>query len=75
MDFKVADLRKKFNKLKFNAKTKTDKLNSLMKEYEKVVRLNAEMVRQVDQNFSHSIYDWPSLLKSRCTHYCQPHTE
>ena len=45
MDFKVADLRKKLNKLKFVATTKTDELNKLMKEYEKVVRLNAEMVR------------------------------
>jgi hypothetical protein len=47
MDFKVADLRKKLNKLKFTASTKTDKLNALMKEYEKVVRLNAEMVSKI----------------------------
>jgi hypothetical protein len=40
MDFKVADLRKKLNKLKYNAATKTDKLNALMKEYEKVDIVN-----------------------------------
>ena len=45
LDYKVADLHKKLNKLKFSATSKTEKLNSLMKEYEKVVRLNAEMVR------------------------------
>jgi len=45
MDHKVADLRKKLNKLKFVTSTKKDKLKGLMKEYEKVVRLNTEMVK------------------------------
>jgi chromosome segregation ATPase len=43
MDFKVADLRKKLNKLKFETKEKTDRIARLMKDYEKVVNLNAEM--------------------------------
>ena len=48
MDYKVADLRKQLNKLKFITKTKTDKIDSLMKEYEKVVNINAEMEKAED---------------------------
>ena len=56
MDFKVADLRKKLNKLKFVDTTKTDELNKLMKEYEKVVRLNAEMVRYLFASVSPAVH-------------------
>ena len=45
MDYKVADLRKKLNKLKFETSTKTDRIARLMKDYEKVVNMNAEIVR------------------------------
>lgn len=45
MDYAVADLRKKLNKLKYETGVKTDKIARLMKDYEKVVNLNAEMVR------------------------------
>ena len=62
MDFKVADLRKKLNKLKFVATTKTDELNKLMKEYEKVVRLNAEMVRYLFASVRPSVYLLVNLL-------------
>ena len=48
MDYKVADLRKQLNKLRFITKTKTDKIDSLMKEYEKVVNINAEMEKAED---------------------------
>ena len=44
MDYKVADLRKKLNKLKYESGIKTDKLARLMKDFEKVVSMNAEMV-------------------------------
>ena len=43
MDYKVADLRKKLNRLKHDSRLKTDKIARLMKDYEKVVHLNAEM--------------------------------
>ena len=43
MDFKVADLRKKLNKLKYESGSKTDRIARLMKDYEKVVNMNAEM--------------------------------
>ena len=43
MDYKVADLRKKLNKLKFETSLKMDRITHLMKDYEKVVNLNAEM--------------------------------
>ncbi len=45
MDFKVADLRKKLNKLKFETGAKQSRIAYLMKDYEKVVNINAEMVR------------------------------
>ena len=45
LDFKVQDLRKKLNKLRYHAKTKQDRIESLMKEYEKVVNINAELVK------------------------------
>lgn len=44
MDYKVADLRKKLNKLKYESGRKTDRIARLMKDYEKVVNMNAEMV-------------------------------
>ena len=44
MDYKVADLRKKLNKLKYETSTKTDRIARLMKDYEKVVNMNAEIV-------------------------------
>ena len=44
MDYKVADLRKQLDKLKYLTKQKNTKIDSLMKEYEKVVTLNAELV-------------------------------
>ena len=44
MDWKVADLRKKLNKLKHESRLKTDMIARLMKDYEKVVHMNAEMV-------------------------------
>ena len=44
MDYKVADLRKKLNKLKYSTGTKTDRIARLMKDYEKVVNMNAEIV-------------------------------
>ena len=47
MDYKVADLRKKLNKLKHESRLKADRIARLMKDYEKVVHLNAEMVRKV----------------------------
>ena len=43
MDYKVADLRKKLNKLKYETSLKMDRITHLMKDYEKVVNLNAEM--------------------------------
>ena len=43
MDYKVADLRKKLNRLKHDSRLKTDQIARLMKDYEKVVHLNAEM--------------------------------
>lgn len=51
MDYKVADLRKKLNKLKHESRLKADRIARLMKDYEKVVHLNAEMVRKVPQVF------------------------
>lgn len=45
MDYKVADLRKKLNKLKYESGRKTDRIARLMKDYEKVVNMNAEMVK------------------------------
>ena len=50
MDYKVADLRKKLNKLKHESRLKADRIARLMKDYEKVVHLNAEMVREVLQS-------------------------
>ena len=43
LDFKVADLRKKLNKLRYQSRTKQQRIDSLMKQYEKVVTMNAEM--------------------------------
>ena len=43
MDYKVADLRKQLDKLRFLTKGKNSKIDSLMKEYEKVVTQNAEI--------------------------------
>ena len=45
MDLKVADLRKQLNKLKYQTANKTDKIARLMKDYEKIVNMNAESVR------------------------------
>ena len=47
MDWKVADLRKKLNKLKHESRIKTDMIARLMKDYEKVVHMNAEMVSYI----------------------------
>ena len=47
MDWKVADLRKKLNKLKHESRLKTDMIARLMKDYEKVVHMNAEMVSYI----------------------------
>ena len=46
----MADLRKKLNKLKHESRIKADRIARLMKDYEKVVHLNAEMVREVLQS-------------------------
>ena len=43
LDYKVQDLRKKLNKLRHQSRTKQQRIESLMKEYEKVVTMNAEM--------------------------------
>ena len=43
LDYKVQDLRKKLNKLRYQARTKQKRIESLMKEYEKVVCINAEI--------------------------------
>ena len=48
MDFKVADLRKKLNKLSFENGRKTKKIEMLMAQYEKVVSNNSEMERMED---------------------------
>ena len=40
----MADLRKKLDKLKYETKQRTTKIDSLMKEYAKVVAMNSEMV-------------------------------
>ena len=47
MDLKVADLRKQLNKLKYQTANKTDKIARLMKDYEKIVNMNAESVRSL----------------------------
>ena len=39
----MQDLRKKLNKLRYQARTKQQRIESLMKEYEKVVMINAEI--------------------------------
>ena len=52
MDYKVADLRKKLNKLKYETGLKMDRITQLMKDYEKVVNLNAEMVSFEPMSFS-----------------------
>ena len=56
MDYKVADLRKKLNKLKYETSTKTDRIARLMKDYEKVVNMNAEIVSL--------IFFWKKILKT-----------
>lgn len=43
LDLRVADLRKKLNKLRYQSRTKEDKIRALMREYEKVVSMNAEI--------------------------------
>ena len=43
LDYKVQDLRKKLNKLRYQSRTKQKRIESLMKEYEKVVCINAEI--------------------------------
>ena len=48
LDFKVADLRKKLNKLSFENGRKTKKIEMLMAQYEKVVSNNSEMERMED---------------------------
>lgn len=40
----MADLRNKLNKLRYQTKIKTVKIDNLMREYEKVVTINAETV-------------------------------
>ena len=43
LDYKVQDLRKKLNKLRYQSNTKQKRIESLMKEYEKGVCMNAEI--------------------------------
>ncbi len=45
LDYKVADLRKQLNRLKYQTKLKTLKIDHLMKDYKKIVNINAEMVQ------------------------------
>ena len=58
MDHKVADLRKKLNKLKYETRMKTDRIARLMKDYEKVVNMNAEMV----SDFASQESSWSTFL-------------
>ncbi len=53
LDYKVADLRNKLNKLKYQSQQKNHNIERLMKEYEKIVLANAEMVRLL------RLRDWP----------------
>ena len=48
LDFKVADLRKKLNKLRFENGRKTKRIELLMSQYDKVVSTNSEMERLED---------------------------
>ena len=48
VDYKVADLRKKLNKLKYENGRKTSKIESLMAQYEKVLSANSEIERMED---------------------------
>ena len=63
MDYKVADLRKKLNKLKYSTGTKTDRIARLMKDYEKVVNMNAEIV-----SFLRAVHSRGFLLRQLCKH-------
>ena len=69
LDYKVADLRKKLNKLRYQSKVKRDRIESLMKEYEQVVNMNAEMVRfllskvHFKDEFWRDFYRLPKLNK------------
>ena len=48
LDFKVADLRKKLNKLRFENGRKTKRIELLMSQYDKVVSTNTEMEKLED---------------------------
>ena len=48
LDFKVADLRKKLNKLRFENGRKTKRIELLMAQYDKVVSTNTEIERMED---------------------------
>ena len=48
IDFKVADLKKKLNKLRYENGRKTSKIDYLMAQYAKVVSSNTELERMED---------------------------
>ena len=48
IDFKVADLKKKLNKLRYETGRRTSKIESLMAQYAKVVSGNTELERMED---------------------------
>ena len=48
IDFKVADLKKKLNKLRYENGRKTSKIDSLMAQYAKVVSSNTELEKMED---------------------------
>ena len=48
LDFKVADLRKKLDKVKFENGRKTKRIEALMAQYDKVLLANNEMERMED---------------------------
>ncbi|TRY80512.1 hypothetical protein TCAL_10729, partial [Tigriopus californicus] len=48
LDYKVADLRKQLDKLKFKTKQKTTKIDQLLREYAKVVAMKSETERSED---------------------------
>ena len=65
MDYKVADLRKKLNKLKYSTGTKTDRIARLMKDYEKVVNMNAEIV-----SFLRGVHSLPYVFSEIIFAHC-----
>ena len=48
MDFKVADLRKKLDKVRFENGKRTNRIEALMAQYDKVVLANDEMEKMED---------------------------